>query len=76
MKRKPKINFVRKKWQLITLKKIKSLLALKDGSAKRFVCSFVLRSGTMKICNTSCLSSPLKIKISKRHSSYLVGIQT
>lgn len=63
MKRKTQINCVRKKWQVILLKKkIKSFLALKDDSVKRLACSFVLRSGTMKICNTSCLPSPLEIK--------------
>lgn len=63
MKRKPQINCVRKKWQLILLKKQKkSFLEVKDDSAKRLACSFVLRSGTMKICNTSCHPSPLEIK--------------
>lgn len=55
-------NCVTKKRQLISLKKKKSFLALKDASAKRLACSFVLRSGTMKLCNTSCISSPLEIK--------------
>lgn len=43
-------------------KKKKKFLVLKDYSAKRFSCSFVLRSSTMKFCNTSYLPNPLEIK--------------
>lgn len=61
MKRKPPLDYVRVKWQLISLKK-KSFLVLKDDSAKRLSCSFVLRSSAMKFCNTSYRPNPLEIK--------------
>lgn len=43
-------------------KKKKSFSVLKDDSAKRLSCSFVLKSSTMKFCNTSYRSNPLEIK--------------